>query len=148
MTREERDALVERTRAITNARMARELRLTPEQSASLQQVLSSYEGPRREIASQKRRLLGDAYRSLNGTRDEDRARTLLAEFSRIREREATLLREEEVRLLQVISPSQVLALQIFREQLGDQIRGATNPAGPSSWGRSGGSNSTWPFPQR
>jgi hypothetical protein len=149
MSREEREALVERTREMYSARMARELRLTPEQSAALQEIFSAYEGPRREIAAQKRRVIGEAQRLPIGAGSEERALALLAENSRIREREATLLREEEARLLQVLSPSQVLALQIFREQLSDQIRGATNPLGsPSQWGRSGGAGSTWPFPQR
>jgi Spy/CpxP family protein refolding chaperone len=142
-----RDEMVERVRGNFNTRMASELRLTPEQSTALLAVFTEFDGPRREIAAQKRRLHGEANSTLRGVRSEDRARTLLAEFARVREREATLLREEEVRLLQVLSPSQVLALQIFREQLGDQIRGATNPFSQPSSAPFGGSNSPRSFPQ-
>jgi hypothetical protein len=143
-----RDEMVERLRGNFNTRMASELRLTPEQSVALQAVFAEFDGPRREIAAQKRRFIGESRGYLNGARSEDRASTFLAEAARIREREATLMREEEVRLLQVLAPSQVLALQLFREQLGDQIRGATNPFSQPRSTPFGGSNPSRQFPQR
>lgn len=122
-----REEMIARAEQIFYDQMAQELRLTPEQTTALRAIFAEYEQPRREIAAQKRRLIGEAhsFRTRPGT--EERARTLLDEFERIREREATLLREEEDKLLEVLAPSQVLALQIFREQAGDRIRGATNP---------------------
>lgn len=135
-----RAEMVARAEQLFYDQMARELRLTDEQTESLRTIFAEYEQPRREIAGQKRRYLGEAH---SPTVSEERALTLVREIARIREREVALLREEEEKLLEVLRPSQVLALQIYREQAGDRIRGATNffqnPGTPGS-GPMGGSN--------
>lgn len=133
-----REQMLDSLQARYRVEMARVLRLTPEQSTALAGIFSAYAEPRRQIADEKRRFQSEVRAFRTGTMPEDRARAFLEQSKSLRQREARLLEEEEARLLTVLSPSQVLALQLYREQFGDRIRGFNAPSGPMTPGGLGG----------
>ena len=130
-----RQELVERIRERFQNRLARELRLDDEQREVLGEVFSAFARSRAELLPQRReieRRISDHLAQPDGT--EEDALGLLEEMRALREREAALLREEEDRLLEVLTPSQVLRLQTLRDQFGNEIRRLRGGSGPGNPG--------------
>ena len=130
-----RQELVERIRERFENRIARELRLDDEQREILSEVFSAFARSRAEILPRRReieRQISDHLAEPDGA--EEDALALLEEMRALREREAELLREEEDRLLEVLTPSQVLRLQALRDQFGNQIRRLRRESGPGIQG--------------
>ena len=135
------------------ARVMRErLGLTEEQSAELTELTSDFENRRRELfgLEQATRRRVEAL-LLEGGDDQDEARQLIARMGELREREASLFREGQDALLDVLTPVQVLQLQELRQDLGRRIRALGGgpdgrPGGPGGdlparGGRPGGGGS-------
>ena len=127
-----RQELVERIRERFENRIARELRLDDEQREVLGEVFSVFARSRAELLPQRREIERRISDHLTAGPDgaEEDALGLLEEMRALREREAELLREEEDRLLEVLTPSQVLRLQALRDQFGNQIRRLRGDSSP------------------
>jgi hypothetical protein len=126
-----RAAIEQRIQRQFQERLSRELALTTEQRDELATVLRDYATARAELLPRRRALGLEIRELLEGDRSEDRALELIRDLREIREAEAELLEEEEDRLLEVLTPIQVLRLQALRDQFGEQIRslGAPRPEG-------------------
>lgn len=130
-----RQELVERIRERFQNRIARELRLDDEQREALGDVFPVFARSRAELLPERReieRRISDHLAGPDGT--EEDALGLLEEMRALREREAEMLRQEEDRLLEVLTPSQVLRLQALRDQFGNQIRRLRGDSGPENPG--------------
>ena len=126
-----RQELVERIRERFENRIARELRLDEEQREVIGEVFSVFARSRAELLPQRREIERRISGHLAGPDgSEEDALGLLEEMRALREREAELLREEEDRLLEVLTPSQVLRLQALRDQFGNQIRRLRGDSSP------------------
>lgn len=122
-----RAAMEQRIQRQFQERLARELELTADQREDLADVLRDYATARAELLPRRRALGLEMRELLEGDQSEDRALELLRELRDIREAEADLLEEEEDRLLEVLTPIQVLRLQSLRDQFGEQIRSLGEP---------------------
>lgn len=103
-------------------RLARELDLDSEQLGQLQEVTRSMHEARRELFQRRRALHARLESFREGDGAESSARAILSEMRAVRAEEARIETEEEARLLEVLSPSQVLRFQIMRDELNDRIR--------------------------
>ncbi len=137
---QDRRELVDRIQERFRNRIARELQLDDEQREVLGEVLSAYARSRAELLPRRRELERQIAEHLeDGSASEDDAMGLIEEMRALREREAELLLQEEDRLLEALSPSQVLRLQSLRDQFGNQIRRLRGDGGPDGrGGRQGG----------
>ena len=61
---------------------------------------------------------------------EEEASAILAEMLELSDQQATLFREEQEALLEILSPQQVVHYLVMRQRLGDQIRGVRGRGGP------------------
>jgi Spy/CpxP family protein refolding chaperone len=124
-----REQMQERVQQAFEERMARALDLTEEQQARMREALGSFREARRELMPQRRELQMETRRFMTGDRDDDeKARELIRARRELREAELRLQRDEEERLLQILSPGQVLRMQMLRDEFGERIR--TLEAGP------------------
>ena len=131
----ERDRLEQRIRARFARMIKRELALSDEDAAVLSETTASFRARRSELAREERRtrIQVDSV-LLSG--DDAQASRLLVNLSELAMREAELLREEQERLLDIITPMQVLRYMLLREELGARVRGlARRPQGPGVDGR-------------
>ncbi len=127
---------VERIQERFQNRIVRELRLDEEQREVLREVLSAFARSRAELLPRRRELEREIREHLEGGGgSEDVAMNLIEEMRALRQRQADLLLEEEDRLLEALSPSQVLRLQSLRDQFGDQIRRLRGDVEPNRPGR-------------
>jgi len=125
-------------------RIAEELKLTAEQREMLPGVMADFARARAELQPRRSAFMSRVGALLVADGSEEEAMALIREGRSLRDSESALLLAEEERLLQVLDPSQVLLLQVLRDQFGDMIRavGASAQGGlPGSGGRS------WSFPQ-
>ena len=111
-----RAELQERVRRAFLERIRTELDLSRDEGARLRDVLEWSEAERRQVAFETRQIRLDTERFLTGGGDDAEARALLDARERLQERERALFREEQERLLEVISPAQVVRLYEMREQ--------------------------------
>ncbi len=112
-------------------RLARSLQLDEGQREELADIFGSFSEARAELQPRRRELRREIRQLLTGDRSEERAMELIQELRGIRQREADLLLEEEDRLLEILTPSQVLRFQTLRDQFGEQIRRLGSPNGPN-----------------
>jgi hypothetical protein len=113
-------------------RMARELRLSRDEFQEVQTVLRAMREERSELFQRQRthHLRLQAFATSGGTDAE--AREILREARSLRARTARIESEEEARLLELMSPSQLLRFQIMRTEFNEQIRRMQRPARPPS----------------
>ena len=137
---QDRRELVDRIQERFRNRIARELQLDDEQREVLGEVFSAYARSRAELLPRRRELEREIAEHLeDGSASEEDAMGLIDEMRALREREAELRLQEEDRLLEALSPSQVLRLQSLRDQFGNQIRRLRGDVGPDGrGGRQGG----------
>lgn len=121
------------------ARIARELSLDEEQRAVLVIVFREFGEARAALLPRRLEVMRQVNQLLGDTIPEDRALTLLRDLRELREAEASLLIAEEERLLEALSASQVLRLQVLRDQFGDRIRILRAGDSPGAFGPRGGS---------
>jgi len=119
LTREE---MLERLHAGFERKMETRIGLDSETRAEVREILDSMRSERRAIYHRKRELARqrEAFGEEGGS--QARARGILAEARAIRAEEARIEAEEEARLLELLSPRQVLEFQILREEFSERIR--------------------------
>lgn len=108
-------------------RVQAELGLTPAGRDSVQAVVAAFRPRRQALAIRERTLRQQSIQLLRGggrggPGDQARALEILAGIRSLREEEAQLAREEEERLLELLTPVQLLRFQILRQQMADRIR--------------------------
>ena len=123
------------------AMVQRELGLGDEQAAVLREAVAEFQEDRGALA-QRQRELQRRLRSTGSILSEDEARSVLDELVAVKQEEVRLLELEQARLLEVLSPQQLVRFYTLREQLGARIRqlrqnrpgnGRTG-AGETAWG--------------
>jgi Spy/CpxP family protein refolding chaperone len=120
---EARQQLMNRVQRDFERNLARELGLSTEQMASLRRVTFEFWGPRSELMRERGQLRAAMERlSQATTADEAAARRLLDRHRALRARELELQRQEEERLLEFLTPGQLLGLHRMRDELSQQIR--------------------------
>jgi hypothetical protein len=141
MTRQEAQARVMQQ---FERRMARELRLDRGKLEEVQKVLHSMLEERRGLFQRRRALHVRIRRFQEEGGNETTAREILSESRAIRAAEARIESEEEARLLEVLTPAQVLRFQIMRDELNEQIRRMQR--GPADTARYPGERNRAPVP--
>lgn len=119
LTREEMQA---RIHAHFEEQLSRELGLDAETRAEVYEVLQSMRSERRALLQRKRALHARRKQFHQEGGSQREARRILAEAREIRSMEARIESEEEARLLEIMSPRQVLQFQVLREELNERIR--------------------------
>jgi hypothetical protein len=117
----ERPQLERQVRQRFQQLVQRELGLDDAGMAALEEVNQAFQEPRRELALRQRELR----RRLSSTRtllSEDEAADVLREVVEVREEETRLIREEQARMLEIMSGPQVVRYYHLREELSDRIR--------------------------
>jgi len=132
-----RQEMVRRIQERFQNRLAEELELDREERAFLTEVFAEFGEARAELLPQRRALAAEVPEFMSGDRDDDHAMELIERLRDLRQQEASLLIEEENRLLEVLRPSQVLQLQSLRDQFGNQIRRLGSPGGRDGRGPRG-----------
>ena len=103
-----------------------DLELSDDQVQRLQDAVEDFRGRRLEFSRSERNTRARVGRlgAPGGGRDltEQEASEILAEMLELSGREATLFREEQEALLQILSAPQVVRFIVMRQQLGDRIR--------------------------
>jgi len=117
-----RQEMLQRLHAQFEARIAEELELTEEQRELLPQVMAEFGQARGELTPLRMSFMARVGHLLVHDGPEDEAMALIREGRMLRERESQLLLNEEERLLETLRPSQVLLLQVIRDQFGDYVR--------------------------
>ena len=117
-----RAQLERRVRQVFLNRLRQELRLTPDEVEALQAVIRWSEAERQQIAADTRILGTRVTDFLRAGGMEQEARELLEIRVDLQAREAALFRAEQDRLLEVMSPPQVVRFYEIRDELNDRIR--------------------------
>lgn len=98
------------------------LRLDPPKFKAVQEAMQTFQAERQEMnrarASLRHRLRDPAL----AERPEAEARALLSEMVRLQERELDLYKREQARLLEVLSPSQLVLFYRLREDFAQRIQ--------------------------
>lgn len=124
LSREEMQAQIQ---AHFEEKLSRELGLDAETRADVYEVLESMRSERRDLFQRKRALHARRKQFHEGGGSQREARRILAEAREIRSMEARIESEEEARLLEVMSPRQVLQFQVLREEFNERIRRMYHP---------------------
>jgi Spy/CpxP family protein refolding chaperone len=116
--------------------VVRELGLDEDRGRALAEAVREFQEPRRELFQRQRGL----ERRLTGTGallSEDEARAVLDELVGVKEEEARLMALEQERLLEILTPPQLVRFYTLRDQLSRRIRqlrenrpGGGGPDGP------------------
>ncbi len=110
-----------------------ELQLGDDQMRRLQEAVGDFNSRRLDFAQRERGTRARVGRlgGPGGGRDltEEEASQILAEMLELSDQEATLFREEQEALLQILSPQEVVRYIMMRQRLGDQIRGVRGRGG-------------------
>jgi hypothetical protein len=119
LTREE---MMARLHAQFERELSRELGLGAEVRSEIGEILGSMRDKRRELYQRRRALSAQkkAFHEAGG--GEKDARRILSETRAVRAEEARIESEEEARLLEVMSPAEVLRFQVIRDDFNDRIR--------------------------
>jgi Spy/CpxP family protein refolding chaperone len=123
MRGQDRAELESRIRARFGQMVRERLGLDREQAARLDEVVGSFQSERMRLAREgqavRRRMEALA---LERRTDDTEARELLERLRALRLEEAQLFQDEQEKLLEVLSPSQLLAFQMLREEMAQRIR--------------------------
>lgn len=145
----QREELQRRLQARFGQIVSRQLGLEREQQQELSRVLRSAEQERRDLFAREQalRVRLRSQGSLLPTAEpvplmsDEQARAVLEEMRAIREEEARLRASEEARLLEVLTPAQLVRFYALREQLNQRIRrlqqGPMRGGGPGAPGSFG-----------
>ena len=129
---QDRAQLEQRVRARFAETMQRRLGLTDEQSRALETVVGGLQADRLALGRDEHALRQRMEAILTGDQTSDtEAREVLQRMQELRLREARLFQAEQEKLLEILSPVQVIRFHAMREQLAariQQLRGG--PPGP------------------
>ena len=130
----QRSRMERRIQARFDNLVRQELELSDDQFRQLQAAAEDFRGRRVEFSQRERNVRGriSGLGARGGGRElsEPEASEILAEMLELSGDEATLFREEQEALLQVLSAPQVVRYIVMRQQLGDRIRRLRGGAGP------------------
>lgn len=112
-------------------RLVRDLGMDRSQLEAVNEVMTSMRDERRELFHRRRALEQQVKRFAEEGGTDREARRLLARNRAIRADEARIQAEEEARLLEILSPTEVLRFQVLREELNERIRGLQRRPGGS-----------------
>jgi Spy/CpxP family protein refolding chaperone len=134
----DRAQLEQRIRAQMGRMTRQRLGLDDEQAAKLSDVVQDFDGRRRALLSEEQDTRQRVDSLLRNTPDDQaQAKDLLDSMADLRMREAQLFRDEQTALLGVLTPPQVLQLQILRQDIGRRIRALRGGGGPDGGRRPG-----------
>lgn len=123
MRGQDRAELESRIRQRFGEMVRQRLGLDEEQAARLEEVVASFQSERMRLAREgqavRRRMEALA---LEQRTDDNEALQLLERLRALRLEEAQVFQAEQEQLLQVLSPSQLLAFQMLREEMAERIR--------------------------
>ena len=121
--RPDRSRLEERVRSRIGEIIQKRLDLTQAEAERLSAIAREFEGRRRELSREERQAREEAEELVNaGSGDDAAAGALLERFVALRIQEAELAREEQARLQELLTASQVLELYELRAEIGRRIR--------------------------
>lgn len=137
--RMDRMELERRVRARFGQMVKERLGLTDEQAARLAETVGSFRQDRQSLMREEQALQKRVEAALlEGGPTDDEARTLLDQMQKLQFDEAELFKNEQEKLLEVLTPSQLVRFHALREQMGrriQQLRGG--PGMPGMSGRRG-----------
>jgi len=123
-----------RVQAGFDNRVRQNLGLGDDQMRRLQEVVGNFTTQRLQFSQRERSTRARVGRlgGPGGGQDltEEEASQVLTEMLELSDQEATLFREEQGALLQILSPQEVVRYLVMRQELGDQIRGIRGRGGP------------------
>lgn len=120
---QDRAALEQRFRRQMDRMLKERLDLTDGGLEELKNVMGPFDSRRRELGREERAIRRETEEYLvNGGTDLEVARGFLTRLSDLRLQEIALVQEEQEALLELLTPTQLLKLHSFREQMGDRIR--------------------------
>ena len=121
--RSERAGLEERVRVRMDQRIRERLGLSEDEWRAIGDQARDFDEKRGELMRNElalqRRVDGIA---VEGRENDEEAGEILDQLIVLREQELELFQEEQERLLEILSPSQLVRFQAMRQQLGEQIR--------------------------
>lgn len=127
----------------------RELGLDAQQGEAMAVVVEEFQGPRMAL-NQRQRILQRRMAGTGAILSQREAEEVLAELASVKQAEVDLLLAEQVRLLEILSPPQLVRYYTLREQFAGRIRqlrenrpGGGGPLRPGGGGTSG----VWPMLQ-
>jgi Spy/CpxP family protein refolding chaperone len=138
----DRPELERRVRARFGEMVRQRLDLTDEQAQRLGETVQGFQEDRRRLFREeqalRRRVEALVLEGGDDTAETAEARELLDRMQGLREEEARLSASEQERLLEVLTPLQVLRFQALRDEMGRRIRslrgggsgGSDGPGGP------------------
>ncbi|MCH2653073.1 MAG: hypothetical protein MK117_00950 [Gemmatimonadetes bacterium] len=119
----ERAGLEQRVRVRMDQRIRERLDLSEDEWRAIADQASDFDEKRGELMRNelalKRRVEAIA---VEGRENDEEAGEILDQLIVLREQELELFQEEQKRLLEILSPSQLVRFQAMRQQLGEQIR--------------------------
>ena len=123
-----------RVQARFDNQVRQNLGLDDDQMRRLQEVVGNFTTQRLQFSQRERSNRARVGRlgGRGGGQDltEEEASQVLTERLELSDQEATLFREEQEALLQILSPPEVVRYLVMRQELGDQIRGIRGRGGP------------------
>lgn len=111
-------------------RVTRELGLSADQAERVRTISIEFRASRGELMRERGEVRRAMRRHLASGGDEAAAGALIQRMQALRAREVSLQRQEEERLLQVLSASQLLQLQALRDEFSERIRRLERGGGP------------------
>lgn len=136
---EDRTRLEERMRARVGEIIRHRLGLDREAEARLSAIAQEFEQRRRALVASERETRQQIEPFLkSGRADDAEAAAIIERMIAFKRQEAELFREEQVRLQEVLTPTQVLQLYDLRMELGRRIRALRGGGGDAGRGGPGG----------
>lgn len=117
-----RREVMARVQAEHERRMVEALGITRAQGDSLRALLYRYREARMQIMAERTQIRDDLVRHSEASGSEGEAQRILDRMRALRVRELEMQRAEEEALLDILTPSQILQMQILRDRFSEQIR--------------------------
>lgn len=120
----ERAGLEQRVRVRMGQRIRERLDLSEDEWRAIADQASDFDEKRGELMRNELALKSrvEAISRVEGRENDEEAGEILDQLIVLREQELELFQEEQKRLLEILSPSQLVRFQAMRQQLGEQIR--------------------------
>jgi hypothetical protein len=119
---DDRRETMARVQAEHERRMVEELGITRAQGTLLRALLHRYRETRMQIMAERAQIREDLVRHSEVGGSEGDAQRILDRMRALRARELEMQRAEEEALLDILTPSQILQMQVLRDRFSEQIR--------------------------
>jgi Spy/CpxP family protein refolding chaperone len=121
--RMDREQLEQRVRERMAHMIQERLQLSDEEGSRLNQVMDELHDQRRQLRTEERALRQRLQGYVQAHEvDQDEARAIVMRMAELREEEAHLFRTEQERLLEILTPDQLLTLNRLRDQMSQRLR--------------------------